>query len=209
MSEAHLSRAELTDWRDRGEGDRHRIVGHLAACAACRRTAAELERESPLEPGAQPARFRPQDFIAAGARVGGRSRRVTLTPRRIVYLAAAASLVLAVLVVPTWLGKRSTPGVRGSDAVVVPVSPADITVALDTLVFEWTASAGAGSLRLFAVALDDAGTPIIDRDVAGTRYEPTAEERGRFQPGREYHWFLEYRGGAGGGTSASARFRLQ
>lgn len=49
MADAHLSSAELVAWRDAGTGDRDRIVTHLAACAACRHAAAELERERPAE----------------------------------------------------------------------------------------------------------------------------------------------------------------
>jgi hypothetical protein len=210
MSESHLSRAELTVWRDRGAGDRAQIVGHLAACAACRHVAAELERERPLDAEAQPERFRPRDFVPTGLQAGGRRGRVWAAPRQFAYLAAAASLVLAVFVVPAWLRDRPDPVVRGGGAVVAPVSPVDATAAIGTLAFEWTAQASAGPLRLVVIALDDAGAPIIDRDVTGTRYAPTADERGRLRAGREYHWFVEYRGaGAGAGVSASARFRIE
>ena len=208
MSELHFSRSELAGWRDRGEGDRDRIVGHLAACAACRHAAAELERERPLDAGVQPEHFRSRDFVAAGLRAGGRSTQGFHVPRRLAYLAAAASLVLAVFIVPALLRDGSDSAVRGGGAVVTPVTPVNATVPIDSLTFEWTAGAAAGPLRLVVVALDDAGTPLIDRDVTGTRYEPTADERRRFQAGREYHWFVEYRG-AGGGTSAAARFRLR
>jgi hypothetical protein len=211
MPETHLSRAELTGWRDHGAGDRDRLVAHLAACATCRHLAAELERERPLEPGAQPERFRAQDFVAAGRRAGRASPRSVSTPRHLAYLAAAAGLVLAAVIVPLRLRQSSPSALRGDGAAVVtPRHPADETVAADTLAFEWTAAPNAGTLRLSAVALDDPGTPLIDRDVTGTRYTPTADERSRFRAGREYHWFLEYRGGgAGAGTSAAARFRLR
>jgi hypothetical protein len=210
VSDQHLSRSELAGWRDHGAGDRDRVVAHLAGCEACRHLAAELERDRPLDAGALPERFPPRDFVPMGLRAGGRKARVSAGPRRFAYLAAAASLALAVLVVPAWLRDRSDPVVRGDGAVVAPVRPVDATIATGTLTFEWTAAANAGALRLYVVALDDAGTPLIDRDVSGTRYEPTADERSRLQAGREYHWFVEYRGGgAGAGTSASARFRLR
>jgi hypothetical protein len=209
MSELHLSRSELADWRDQGLGERDHIVAHLAACAACRHVAAELERERPLAAGEAPARFRPRDFVAAGLRAGGHSAPARAMPSfRLVSLAAAASLVLAALVVPRWLTDTEEAAVRGGIAGIAPVSPVDATVAVDTLAFEWTAGATAGPQRLYVVALEDAGTPLIDRDVTGTRYAPTPEERSRLQPGREYHWFVESRG-AGAGVSASARFRIQ
>ncbi len=211
MAEWHLSAAELQAWRDRGEGDRARVVGHLASCATCRHTAAELERERPLAADARPTHLDAADFVAAGRRVGMPSAAAPRLPLRTVYLAAAASLVLAAIVVPAWWSQRlPATSVRGNDAVVTPVAPQDATIARDALTFEWTAGATAGPLRLVVLALDDAGAPLIDRDVSGARYEPTPDERGRFVSGREYHWFVEYRGaGAGAGTSASARFRVR
>lgn len=203
MSDLHLSRSELAGWRDHGHGDRGRIVAHLAACGECRHVAAELERERPLEAEARPGRFSATDFVAAGRRAG-RAPRI-----RLGYLAAAASLVLAALVVPRWLPDSEEPAVRGSAAVVAPVHPVDATISADALTFEWTAAANAGPLRLVVMAPDDAGAPAIDREVTGTRYAPTREERSRLRAGHQYYWFVEYRGaGAGAGVSASARFRL-
>lgn len=210
MAERHLSRAELASWRDHGQGDRDRIVGHLAGCADCRHVAAELERERPLDAGEQPARFRSLDFTAAGRRAGVRTDPAVVLPRRLAYLATAAILVVAVVVVPGWLRDQRDSTLRGVAAVVTPISPADATIGIDAIAFEWTATPAAGPLRLVVIALDDAGAPAIDRDVTGTRYAPAPEERARLRAGREYHWFVEYRGaGAGAGVSASARFRTQ
>jgi hypothetical protein len=210
MAEPHLSRAELASWRDHGHGDRDRIVGHLAGCADCRHVAAELERERPLDAGEQPARFRPLDFTAAGRRAWVRTAPAAVLPRRLAYLATAAILVVAVVVVPGWLRDQRDSALRGVAAVVTPISPVDTTVGIDTIAFEWTTTPAAGPLRLVVIALDDAGAPAIDREVTGARYGPTAEERGRFRAGREYHWFVEFRGaGTGAGVSASARFRAE
>jgi len=210
MADAHLSRAELVGWFDDGAGDRDRIIGHLAACAACRHAAAELERDRPAE-ATVPLRLRPEDFVAAGLRAGRPSARGPRGARRsAVYLAAAASLLIAAIVLPAWWREPPGPALRGADAVVTPLRPVGATLDLDSLVFEWTATPAAGALRLHVVSLDDAATPLIERDVSGARYEPSADERRRFQPGRDYHWFLEYRGaGAGAGTSAAARFRVR
>lgn len=208
MAELHLSRADLTRWRDDGAGDRARIVAHLASCAACRHLAAELERERPPESDARPERFRVHDFLPAGR--GAVRRGAPATSRRAAYLAAAASLVLAAVLVPAWLRERSAPATRGGDAVVALTAPIGVTVAVEALRFEWTAQTGAGHVRLVAMALDDTGAPVIDRDVTGNDYVPTEEERRRFATGRDYHWFVEYRGaGAGGGVSPSARFRVR
>jgi hypothetical protein len=207
MSEPHFSRSDLAGWRDDGVGDRDRIVSHLAVCAACRHLAAELERDRPLDIGVVPGRFRPQDFVSIGLRAGAPSTSPPNVLRRLAYLAAAASLVLAAIVVPYWMRESET-ALRGAVAVVALVQPVDATVALETLTFEWKAGDIAGPLRLYVVALDDPATPLIDRDVSGSRYEPTAEERSRLRAGREYHWFVEYRGG-GAGTSPAARFRVR
>jgi hypothetical protein len=210
MSEPHLSPSELTAWRDHGTGDRDRIFTHLAACSGCRHVAAELERERPPESDARPARFDVNDFVSAGLQATAPRQRWLTGPVRVALLAAAASLVLATFVVPAWFREPSTTTVRGAAGVVTLQNPVDLAVAADSLTFEWTARADAGSLRLYVVALDDPGTPLIERDVAGTRYEPAPDERRRLQPGREYHWFLEYQGaGAGAGTSGSARFRVR
>jgi hypothetical protein len=210
MAEWHLSPAELEAWRDRREGDQARIVGHLAACATCRHAAADLERERPIAPDALPSRFDAADFAAVGRRAGGARAPVVGLPRRTAYLAAAATLVLAALVVPQWWPQgQDESSTRGAEAVVTPVAPVDTDVAIDAFTFEWTAATTAGPLRLVVMALDEPA-PLVDRDVSGTRYAPTPDERRRFAAGREYHWFVEYRGaGAGPGTSASARFRVR
>jgi hypothetical protein len=202
--------SELAAWRDDGTGDRDRIVTHLAACGSCRHAAAELEREPPSANDARPARFDVNDFVSAGLQATAPRQRRLTGPVRVALLAAATSLVLATFVVPAWFRELSPTTVRGGAEVVTLRNPVDLTVAADSLTFEWTARAEAGSLRLYVVSLDDPGTPLIERDVAGTRYEPASDERRRLQPGREYHWFLEYQGaGAGAGTSGSARFRVR
>jgi hypothetical protein len=208
MADPHLSPSELTRWRDEGAGDRDRIVGHLATCAVCRHLAADLERERPPEDAA--ARFHPQDFVPEGYRVGSRRMPGSALPRRLAYLAAAAAIVLAAVYLPPWLRDRSTSSLRGGDAPVVLVRPVDSTVPSQDLAFEWTAASGLDRLRLHVVAIDDPATPLIDREVSGTRYEPTADERRRLQPGKELHWFVEYRGGGtAAGTSPAARFRVR
>jgi hypothetical protein len=207
VADAHLSPSELTRWRDHGEGDRDRIVAHLALCATCRHAAAELERHRPADDG--PAQFMPQDFVAHGYRSGTRTAATGAT-KRLMYLAAAAAVVLAAVFVPSWWRSRSDSALRGGDTVVTLVRPVDSTVSAQELAFEWTAAPGVDRLRLYVVAIDDPAAPLIDRDVSGTRYEPAADERSRLQPGRELHWFIEYRdGGTASGTSPAASFRVR
>jgi hypothetical protein len=209
MADVHLSRREIVDWRDAGAGDRDRIVPHLATCATCRHLAAELERDRP--PGsASPERLRPEDFIAVGRRAAGTPARAFDMPRAAVYLAAAASLVLTVVVLGPRLRESYDPTPRGNESAVVPVSPKDAAVSAASVAFAWDASAAAGTLRLVVTTVDGSGRPVVDRPVTGTHYELTADERQRFERGREYYWFVEYGGaGIGAGTSAAARFRVE
>jgi hypothetical protein len=206
MADAHLSASELTRWRDHGEGDRDRIVGHLALCAACRHAAAELERHRPVDGASQ---FEPRDFVAQGYRAGSPAARSGAT-RRLVYVAAAAVILLGAVLVPSWWRERSDSALRGGETAVTLVGPVETTVSAQDLAFEWRAESGVDRLRLHVVAIDDPATPLIDRDVNGTRYEPAADERSRLRPGTELHWFIEYRdGGTATGTSPAARFRVR
>jgi hypothetical protein len=207
MADAHLSHSELTRWRDQGEGDRDRIIAHLATCPACRHAAAELERERPLD--GQASQLRPQDFVARGYAAGSRPG-LTRTTSRLVYLAAAAVIVLAAVLAPSWWRARSDSALRGDATTVTLIGPVDATVSAPDLTFEWSAAAGIDRLRLHVVAIDDPAKPLIDREVSGTRYEPTADERSHLPSGSDLHWFIEYRDAATAtGTSPAARFRLR
>jgi hypothetical protein len=206
MADLHLSRAELTAWRDESAGDRGRIVTHLAACAVCRAMAADLERERPG--GDQPERFEAGSFAARGYQVGRPD--ISRAAPRWVWATAAAALV-AVVVVPVWLARvGNEPAViRGTDAAIALVRPAgDASVTLDALAFEWSGPSPDARVRLNVIDLDRPAEPLIEREVTGSRYEPTPEERGRFGPGQSLHWYVEALDGSGN-TSATARFRVQ
>jgi len=203
MSDGHLSRTELVAWRDDGAGDRARIVEHLATCAPCRAMAAEVERLRPVETALPRADAR--DFVAQGYRAGGAATRARSLRPWLWPAAAAAVIVLAL--VPVWQSRFSgEPNtMRGATAPTL-VRPVDTTVAIDALVFEWKGEAA--RVRLNVVDLARADAPVIQRELTGSRYEPTAEERGRFSSGQSLYWFVEAIGGTGG-TSPAARFRVQ
>jgi hypothetical protein len=204
MADAHLSTAELLRWRDDGAGDRARIVAHLASCPACRQTAAELERERPAE--GEPERFDPRDFAAAGYGAGPRR---AVARRRLAWMATAAALVLAAVWVPLMLRDRSDSALRGGAAPVTLVRPVDAKVARKDVAFEWRVTSGVEVVRLTVTTLDGAAAPLLERDVSGTRYVPTDEERARLRPGQTIHWFVDYREAGGAtGTSPAARFTL-
>lgn len=202
MSDVHLSRTELTAWRDEGAGDRARIVAHLVTCASCRELAADVERLRPAETAAP--RFNTDDFIAQGYKVGHSSD--SRSSRRWMWVAAAAAL-LVIAIVPVWLRRGNDAGdTLRSGATIVAVRPVDTTVSIDELVFEWQSTTD--RVRLNVVDLDRADVPLIEREVTGSRYEPTAEERQRFRSGQSLHWYVEARGGPGG-TSPAASFRVR
>jgi hypothetical protein len=204
MADAHLSTAELQRWRDEGAGDRAHIVGHLAACPACRQTAADLERDRPAD--GMPERFDPRDFAPAGYRAGPRQ---AVSRGRLAWMAAAAALVVGVVSVPLLLRDRPGSTLRGGADAVTLVRPVDTPVARKDVAFEWRVSSGVEVVRLTVTTLDGAAAPLIERDVSGTRYVPTDEERGRLRPGQAIHWFVDYREAGGAtGTSPAARFTL-
>ena len=128
---------------------------------------------------------------------------------RLGWIAAAAALLVAAVWIPAQLWDRSGPTLRGGGAPVTLLRPVDAPVARRDLAFEWRAEAGVEVVRITVTTLDGAATPLIERDVSGTRYVPTDEERGRLQPGRTIHWFVDYRERGGSmGTSPAARFTL-
>jgi hypothetical protein len=206
MSEQHLSRVELTRWRDEGAGDRAHIVGHLAGCAACRSLAAEIERQRPAE--AEPLRFRAVDFVGRGYSV--RHRSIAPLSRRWGWGAAAAALV-ALALIPLWLarGGDGEDVLRGNASPIRAVHPHDVTVSVETLSFEWTGAPADARVRLNVLSLDRPGEPIIEREVTGSRYEPTAAERSRFRSGESVRWYVELLGPRGGGPSPAARFSVR
>jgi hypothetical protein len=170
MPDPHLSRAELLEWRDDGAGDRERIVTHLAACAVCRQTAAELERHRPAE--GPPVHLDVDEYVGRGYRAGAAGRQYGAWR----WLAAAAAL-LAVVLLPAWFNRvnESATVTRGGAASIQPLQPRDTDVSADNLTFEWTGVSAEARVRLNVTDLDRPDEPLIEREVTGTRYSPTAE----------------------------------
>ena len=207
MSELHLSRDELIAWRDEGAGDRTRIVAHLAACEACRGIAADVERNRPVDEALP--RFDARDFVASGYRAVA-TATTSRTARRWMWPAAAAALIVLALV-PVWLARvdDAPDTLRGNQTALVPVRPVDdVSISADELTFEWRGASATDRVRLNVVDLDQPDQPLIEREITGSRYEPTVDERRRFRSGQSVHWYLEPRSGSGG-PSPTARFRVR
>lgn len=205
MPDLHLSRHEIAAWREISRGDRERIVAHLATCAACRGVAADLERNQPAD--SEPERFRPEDFVARGYQVG-QHRSATESARRWPWVAAAAAMIAAVLL-PMWMERvEQSSALRGGEAHLELVAPVNVTVPVEKLTFEWKLTSANARVRLNVVDLDRAGEPLIEREVIGLGYEPSADEKRRFRSGQSVHWYVENLS-APGGSSATARFTVQ
>jgi hypothetical protein len=209
VPDAHLSRTELIEWRDSGAGDRVRIVSHLAVCAACRAVAAAVERQRPLDSDIGTPRFEPADFVERGYRAGTSAPVGGMTHRW--WWPAAAAALIALAVVPLWLARSTDPlsTMRGDATAIRLVRPVATAVSAGELVFEWSGVATGDRVRLNVVQLDRSGQPLIEREVTGTRYVPTPEERQRFLAGQSVHWYVERLGGSGGETSPAAEFRVR
>jgi hypothetical protein len=113
--------------------------------------------------------------------------------------------VVVIALVPVWMRNEGGGTMRGG-AAIAAVRPVDTTVSIDELVFEWRGATD--RVRLNVVDLERADAPLIEREVTGSRYEPTPEERSRFRSGQSLHWYVEARGGPGG-TSPAASFRVR
>jgi hypothetical protein len=206
MSEPHFSRDELIAWRDDGAGDPGRLVDHLAACEVCRGVAADVARS--LTTGSGGERFDLPEFVSRGYRAGSAKAAPRGASLRILLAAAAVLTVLAL--VPAWLTRleERSDSLRGAPAALVPVRPVDVSISVEELSFEWQGASATDRVRLNVVDLDRPEEPLIEREVTGSRYEPTPEERRRFRPGQSVHWYVEGRGGSGA-PSAAVSFQVR
>lgn len=206
----HLSADELRRWRDgEAEGDRSRIVAHLAACDTCGARYAEMARTRPA--GAPPARFVPADFVLRGEQVFAPPVRSRVGITR--WAPAFGATLIVVLGLGYFLGRDIVDPVavyRGGAKAVELVRPIDTRVPASELVFEWRANERQGPFRLRVIDLAAADTPVIDRENVRSGYRPSDAERQRLKPGVTYRWFVEFRSASGGvDASPAGRFEIE
>jgi len=202
----HLTRNELQQWEAGAlDGDRARVVAHLASCGECSALLASIVRE--------PTAALPAEGIDVAAfRAAGLHASARLAPRRAIdwqRLAVAAAVLLAVSGTLYYTsGPETTSVQRGTDdAGVVAQSPRGEVDGNAPLRFSWTGAPGA--VRLFVVDVTRP-EPLVDRTVEGGSFEVSAEERRLFERGSTYHWFVEYRDASGAMiTSQTTRFSLR
>ena len=176
ISSDHLSADHLAAFLDgRLTGsDRERAVRHFASCGACREELTELRD---MLPAARPA-----------------------STRR--WIAAAAAAILAVVMIPRFVGDRAgeqNPRVRteqeirlpdGTNAIMVVSPPEESTLPPMRVELLWR-PAGVGATYTVAV-LDSSGTEVWKRtSLADTSI--SVPETIRLNPGSRYFWSVDAR----------------
>jgi hypothetical protein len=213
----HLTRADLTRWRDAPDpADRDRIVLHLAECDECGALYADLMRTRPAAAG--PDELEPAAFMKAGFEAGPVPQPTTAPAiqstsparsgmwRRVaIPLAAAAVVILGV----TTLLRRDSASFRGGDNALQLSAPSG-TVATGALTFQWTAPPDTPSQRLLVYALDDPSQPAVDAKNVTSPFRLTGEQAARLRPGTDYRWMIEFTTRDGRvETSPATAFRLR
>jgi hypothetical protein len=192
----HLTRQELTAWRDApSEADRARILGHLAACEDCTSRLAELVRAA--APGtADSPQAAPRDFVQRGYGVmpKRRGQMVVFRPQVLIPLAAAAAIVLAV-----WIpsSRRTSEPVDGTP-VVRGTRPQALTPAGEVsgaLEFTWASPVSAD--RYGIEIKDAAGQRVFYRETRDARLIADAALDAVLRPGAPYAWTVAALDGSG------------
>lgn len=181
----HLTRDELLAWRDApADGERARIVGHLASCDECGAAYAELIRTRPAD--AAPARFDERAFAERGYAAARPSPPPApwLRPRVLVPLAAAAAVILA-LALPARDEERPA-----DDADAVRGSKLE-TIAPDgrisgPLEFRWMTPFD--RVRYVLNVTDANGNPVATRETRTGRLDADAALDAILQRGVTYRW---------------------
>ena len=185
----HLGRDEMLRWRDEGgEGERSRVLGHLAACDTCRREYADLVRDA--EPSGE-AESLATEAVAAGMDAYPSAHPRAARNRSVVWAAsglAAAVLVGSALILITPPPHGDPPNedlLRGEEIrIVAPAGTVSGPIA-----FQW--SSPLRSTR-FRVWVHDAGGAVVHSAISTEeRLQPPPEVQSRLRPGQAYKWEVE------------------
>lgn len=193
----HLTDDELVRWRDRGEAqDRERVLGHLAACDACRRRLVALVREAPVD---APSAFDPQVFAPRGLQAyGAAARRTRRTWMGLGGLAAAAALVMAVWLRPgPPVPPTGTTDIRSTE--LQAIAPVGRVGAVSE--FRWASPFAAARYRL--TIRDAADAIVLTLETPAERVTLDESQRARLAPG-SYRWSVDALD-ASGAVIASSR----
>ena len=190
---SHLSREELLRWRDEG-GDRERVIGHIAACPACRAALAEVVRDAPLPdapPAGDVAEFVRQGYAAHRTAGAARRRRAWYGAGLLAAAAVAVALFRPVLTPERAPVAVESTTVRGSDIqLLVPSGP--VRGALE---FRWSSPIAAG---LYRVQVRDEGGAVVYASTSAREGLPMPpEDRARLRAGRSYSWRVDALDGEG------------
>lgn len=193
----HFTDVELQRWRDNGpEGDRDRVVRHVAECAACaRRYAAAIRTHDAVEPDPDVA-----DFVAAGRRLGSRAAPVWRRPWAL-SLGAAAAVAIAIVAPRFASHEEGSPASVLRGGAVQALTPSGETSAAD-LRFGWSSGVSTGRFR---IDIGDANGPIASSEAASSPWVPPAEIRARLRGGVTYWWQVAALDDRGSIVTSSAR----
>lgn len=184
----HLTQEQLVGWRDHGAAaERGAVLGHLAACEACRGQLAAVAR---LAPQRGPQHFDPAAFVARGRAVYRGRPALWRLPALWIGLPAAAALVVALLVPRPTPSTAPSIEVRGSD--VQTIAPAgEVAVVRE---FRWSSPFRAS--RYHVIVRDSAGEAVLTDETAAERYVVPPEKAASLRAGR-YSWTVEAKDAAG------------
>jgi hypothetical protein len=203
----HLTPDELRQWMNGAlDHDRTRVIAHLASCDECAAQLAAMARDIPGDDSPIEA-LDTAAFRDAGLRAGSQLKaRPAIDWQR---FAIAATVLLALGGTIYYGGGADRAGtMRGTgENAVAAQSPSGEIDGSAALRFSWTGTAQPVRLVVVDVVRPE---PLIDRMVTGGSFEVPVEERSRFDRGRSYRWFVEYRDESGAiRTTPTTRFSLR
>jgi hypothetical protein len=189
--EGRLRQLYTAGVEERQVGDRANCVAPEAILALVLGESPDAERLATLDHVMGcPACHRDYEYLSAVEEAGAKTERIAArrapTWRRVLPLAAAASVVLAIgsLVVRDRLGLGGDDVERGGERAIAVYSPAGEVAAAGPVVFAWKPVPGA--FRYVVEVLGPDGTVVFSDSTADT--SATLARPGALTPGATYRW---------------------